>query len=447
MEKQTQRLAWAIVWFSFALFCFFCSGSTVGIYYFFFESTTPMNVVLQVGRGTTVITSADIGERGLRQRDTLTSRPVQVSTDLQSQATLSFMIEEDDDPRLVVAVTLRSNSLVNLRRANRPRFDWSNGRYDIELTDFEGEMDILVAGALDRPIVVQVLTARDELVLIHQTGRYAISANSSRVYVANRAGEAILFSANRSRNLLIPRGQDAVMPAGRSPVFSPARVNLLENGLFVFQTLNQPVDGILALPGRWGCSNVQQAAPRGIFEPGFFDGRSALRLRRGEGANTNGETRCKQPFADPGKDVRGYNYLELETTFLINYQSLSQCGVEGSECPLMLHIQYVDTSGVPREWYQGFYYALDPVYDYYKPRCASCTQDHQQINEKVWYTYRSGNFFNILPEEARPAHITNIEFYASGHQYDVFVSEISLFAGIAEAVPIEVQPVPTPTGS
>lgn len=436
MEKQTQRLAWMIVLIAFGVFCLICIGSTTGIYYFFFESTVPLDAVLHVGRGTAVITTADLGERGVRGQDAyaLVNRPAQISTDSQSQFTLSFYVTDDNQAsQLVAAVTLKNTSVFTLRRAIRPRFPWSNGRYEIELFDFAGEMDIVILGVPNRPLLMRVYTQRDELVYLNQSGRYMISANDTYVHTANRAGEAILFSADRESNLLIPTGQEGRIFAGRDPVFYPARVNLLENSLFVFDMPISPQNGETTLPGRWGCANVQAELPRGTYLPGTVDARPALRLKRAEGASANGETRCKQPFASTGKYVGDFNYLELETTFYLNFQSLSECGVEGSECPLMLHLQYVDTNGVPREWYQGFFYNFNPAYDFYKKRCASCMQDHLQVNEKVWYTYESGNLFNVLPAEARPAYITNLEFYASGHQYDTYISDIALYVGFVDA--------------
>lgn len=194
-------------------------------------------------------------------------------------------------------------------------------------------------------------------------------------------------------------------------------------------------DTSIRMPMHWGCSNKQKELPGGTYTVTEREGRTALQLFRGDNATTNGETRCQQPYAAPGRDVSGYRFLELETTFLIKSQSISECGIEGSECPLMIHIKYTDTNGIAREWYQGFYALLDPLYDSYKSRCASCTQDHQQINGDVWYTYESGNLFIVLPEDARPATISKIEFYASGHQYDVYVGELSLFAGDQDALP------------
>lgn len=440
MEKQTQRLAWVIVLVAFGVFCSVCVGSTTGIYFFFFESTVALDAVLHVGRGTAVITTQDLAERGIRGQDayTLVNRPAQISTDSQSQFTVSFYVtDENQVPQLVAAVTLKNTSAFTLRRANRPRFQWSNGRYEIELQNFTGEMDVVVLGAPQRSLLMRIYTQRDELVYINQPGRYMLSANDIYFHTANRAGEAILFSANRESNLLIPAGQEGRIFVGRSPVFYPARVNLLENSLFVFDMPAPSEDGVTALPGRWGCANIQADLPRGVYLPGTIDGRLALRLRRAEDASTNGETRCKQPFAGDGKAVSQFNYLELETTFYLNYQSLSECGIEGSECALMLHLQYVDTNGVPREWYQGFYYNLNPAFDFYKQRCASCMQDHLQVNEKTWYTFETGNLFNVLPADARPAAITNVEFYASGHQYDTFISDIALYAGFVDAaVPV-----------
>jgi len=191
------------------------------------------------------------------------------------------------------------------------------------------------------------------------------------------------------------------------------------------------------LPARWGCTNIQDNTPRGDYLVQFGDGRSSIRLVRAEDASSHGETRCKQFFPEPGIYLEGYSYLELTTTFFINFQSLSECGVEGSECPLMLLMEYVDVNGNEVQWYQGFYYRDDLQIDY-PLRCSSCSQDHQKINEKVWYTFETGNLFASLPADQRPAYIENIEFYASGHQYDVFVSEIALFVGLTDVVPSEI---------
>lgn len=427
--KQIERMAWAIVWLAFAMFCGVCIATTVAVYAYLFYSVAPLNVEAQVGKGTVVISSADLGERGQRQRENLAVRPARLSTDTLSQATLVFNTRDSGDVQFVAAVTLKNNSDVLLRWANRPRFDWSNGQYEIELAELRGDIDVVIGDIGARSIKLQITTWQGEKITLTRPGRYAISATDSRVQVANRRGEAVLASTDQTYNpLLLKAGQDGLLLAGRPPVTAFQRINLIDNGLFIFDALNADDDRTILMPTHWGCGNRQQQRPEGIYTVAEWEGRTALHMMRGDNATTNGETRCIQPYALPERDVSAYDFLELETTFLIHSQSISECGIEGSECPLMIHLEYTDTNGVPREWYQGFYALLDPLYDSYKPRCASCTQDHEQINHDVWYTYESGNLLNILPADQLPATINRIEFYASGHQYDVYVGEISLFA-------------------
>jgi hypothetical protein len=160
-------------------------------------------------------------------------------------------------------------------------------------------------------------------------------------------------------------------------------------------------------------------------------------LLREEGAQSHGKTGCRQEFGTSGRDVRAFTYLELQTTFLINYQSLSDCGVDGSECPVMLLLDYVDVNGIAHQWLQGFYYRHDAQIQY-PATCITCGQvyqPHRLIREQVWYTFETGNLFDLLSPTERPASISRFEFYASGHQYDVFVSEVLLLAGQAEVVP------------
>lgn len=430
------RIAWGILLVAFALFCMLCAGLTLGVYLFFFESTAPLPAVLQVGRGTALLTSSDFSERGIRVRDPLLDLPILISMDTQSQSTISFYVPRDEGVQLIAAVTLKNDSSLRLRQATIPRFDWSRGGYFIDLRELSGEIDVLVASDLDRSILVQVGTGQGVLVQMTTTGRYVVDSSSTRVRLTTREGEAIIFARNRNQARLVTAGQEGVVFATRDePALITARENLLENGYFSLYIPANVEGSLVSPPGRWGCANTQDALPRGAYGPDSFEGRPALRLIRGGGADTNGQTRCRQPYASPGADVREFNFLELETTFLVNYQSLSKCGTRGSECPLMLRIEYVDVNDVRREWYQGFYYFNDPVYDY-PNRCESCIYgEHRQINEKVWYTFKSGNLFTSISADARPAHIRTVEFYASGHQYDLFVSEISLFAGFVEVVP------------
>jgi hypothetical protein len=170
-------------------------------------------------------------------------------------------------------------------------------------------------------------------------------------------------------------------------------------------------------------------APSSKFFGARQDGRSIIDFVRGEGATTNGETTCLQgrPSGEAWRDVQQYDYLALRATFYIAHQSLSACGFRGSECPLMLRVEYVTDSGEQRELIYGFYAYFDPQSPWPK-QCDTCSQPHILVKMQSWYTFQTDNILAILPQEDHPAAITSLRFYASGHEYDLRVAEISLLA-------------------
>lgn len=439
-EEQTyefpvdpNHIAWGIILIFFATFCVVFLASVIGIYSFLFESTVSAQSVLRVGRGTIGITDTDLIPRVVRNSEDLTGRTAIISTDSQSQTTISYRVP-DETNRLIAAVTLKQDTSANFRRATIPRFDWSSSRIEIDIRDLEGEIDILVTGESDRGFLLNLETVSGHLVYFTRKGRYLVTSTEEQVTVVTREGEAIIFQQDLREGHVITAAQSATAMQEDDEIFvTPTRDNIIENGLFVLSDTSIAEEDETPLPARWGCTNIQDNTPRGDYRMQFGDGRSSIRLVRAEGASSHGETRCKQFFPEPGYSLEGYSYLELTTTFFINFQSLSDCGVAGSECPLRILLEYEDINGNDVKWDQGFYYLDDLQLDY-PLRCSGCTQDNQKINEKVWYTFETGNLFASLPADQRPAYIKSIELYASGHQYDVYISEIALFVGLTDIV-------------
>jgi hypothetical protein len=421
--------AWAVLALSFLLLCSSTLAVTGGVYYFFFQSTVAMQTSVQVSRGTAGLIAADFSEQIIRDEPrNLQTFPYTVSTDAQSQAVLSLqMVDEEDTPPLLTMITLHNSSSITVQRAFRPRYEWSNGYYLVELEELQGDVSIFVSQAVDRPFRLELRTRDGVRVLIDDPGQYTIERSDTRTRLTTRQGRAVLISPQQQASKLVTPGNAGVYLQERvEPILVESPRNLLEHGLFAFE-------GTL----RWGCSDEYDAPPSGDFYSDAWQGRTGLRLVRGDEATSHGQTGCWQDLGEDGISVTEYTYLELQTSFLINYQSLSDCGVDGSECPMMLRVDYTDADGVEREWIHGFYYRDDPnpAYASYPPRCTSCIQDHDQINEKVWYSYSTGNFFSLFPPESRPEVINRVTLYASGHEYDVFVGEILLLAGYAEVVP------------
>ncbi len=98
----------------------------------------------------------------------------------------------------------------------------------------------------------------------------------------------------------------------------------------------------------------------------------------------------------------------------------------------MLRMDYIPVNGGdPVSWFHGFYAFVEP--NRFLPQsCASCNEQHEQINPNVWYTYESHNLKETFAPERVPQSILNLRFYASGHEYEVYVSEVALLVDQAE---------------
>ena len=98
----------------------------------------------------------------------------------------------------------------------------------------------------------------------------------------------------------------------------------------------------------------------------------------------------------------------------------------------MLRLDYLvedDLTGqlVQGELIYGFYAVAGPA-DPYDATCASCRQNHVRVQDKVWYSFDSGNILTLFTPDQRPLAISRLRFYASGHEYDVSISRMELIA-------------------
>ncbi len=434
MPLHPERVAWGILLIAFAIFCTLCVFTTIGVHYFLFGSTVPMDAQLQVGKGTVVVVGSDSTESAERAQRPL-SLSSRISTDSLAQATLSFH-DPYEGGSLIASVTVKGSTSFQLRDAARPRFEWNADSYTVTLANFEGELDVFVlrSESADRNTQVQlnVWTSTGHLIQITHSGRYIISASPRRVTVINQEGQATVISPDRQHTRSIPEGQQGVVDIANAPSMIDLRaayVDLLSNSTFeeVFET--RPVFGeVRQLAVSWACDPGARYEPPGAYSVVFVDGRPALHLLRADNATSHGATLCQQRPSSEIGDVSNYTFLMLRATFFIAGHSLSGCGFDASECPIMFRIDYEDINGRSQRWYQGFYTSNDTQLGY-PLSCNSCTREHQQINAGMWYTFESDNLFAVLPPEQQPRVIISVNVYASGHQYDAYISEMSLFAG------------------
>lgn len=444
LPLRTQRIAWMVLIGSFTLFILFCGFLSYGIYSFLFQSRVALNTSVAVARGSVGLVRTDLTEsfelvgRSLSRGDTLL-------TDSQSQAVV-LVRDNREETSTIAAITLKNNSRVVMRNASRPRFNWSPQGYRVSLTALDGEVDVWIPEGLTRNAGLSIALGNGAVVDISEAGSYTLSLNDTEITLTTRYGKAAILPPARENSRPVVNMQVGIydLESGEVRVQTGLQ-DLLTNSRFIqptVQAFNARNGASAGLPvmNSWNCSDRTADAPMGGFHQRLFDGRHVIQFLRADNAQNHGETACIQPFVPSGQigqRVDGYQFLGFRTTFYVESHSLDGCGVQGSECPLMLLMDYVDIEGRSNQWFQGFYAQLRDPADY-PLTCLSCQQEHKRVNPRTWYTYESGNLINLLPPERRPASILNVRFYASGHQYNVYMSELSLLVGGSD--------VPAPVG-
>ena len=422
MRKNPERTAWVVLLSAFITFCVLCVGMILLVRWFVRESTVQLVVELAVSRNTVGVSVEGRPEETERVRRTLNERTT-LTTDSTSQAFITF--RDPYSGRLLASFTLLRDSAVIIQSANRPRFEAGASPYVVELFGARGRGDVLIASGLERDIQFRVRGAYDAMIELEPGGSYGVTLGGEQVGVAVRSGEARIGLATAQLWETVGQGQRAVVP-GSNPEHaievSSARRNILVNN--GFELYDPTGEGLPLLPSSWGCynDNDEPDEPRGETVREFYDGRAVLHIRRAGENLSHAETGCRQLHSN--LDVSAYSQLELRAVFYIAHQSISSCGILGSECPLMLRLVYADVEGNIREWIHGFY-SLYTIPEW-PLTCNSCRQDHERINGGTWYTYESGNLATTLPADIRIHSLLEVRFYSSGHAYDVLVDEISL---------------------
>ncbi|HYO88731.1 MAG TPA: hypothetical protein VER79_08780 [Candidatus Limnocylindrales bacterium] len=433
---RQQRTAWIVLIGAFAAFCVLCIGSGLGLRYFLLDSTVSLQGILTVGRGTVGLTSTDLIEQAVRYSREIANSSV-VSTDRQSQAMLSFYDPQQED-RLTASVTLRSDTSLDLSAMTRPRFDLSGLGYEVMLSDVSGRLKVIIPDDLGRSMRVTVESRAGNWLTLTDSGEYFIDISPNLESLTNYGGSAALVSADGATTQYVADMQRGLfVPEAGEISIVPAPVSLIQQPNFNEQTVIES-DGTLAqlLQPVWRCYSVANGEPTGEFNVVNEVGRTALNMVRGGGARTHGETLCSRTLnAGQGVDVSEFDTLSLDVLFRINSHSLSACGIDGSECPVMLRVDYIPVGGESAtSWFHGFFVSFDP--NTANPLvCASCTQEHEVVNANAWYSYQSDNLFSLLPANARPESIVNVVVYASGHEYDSLVASAELFGGTRDPLP------------
>jgi hypothetical protein len=367
------------------------------------------SITLAVQRGTALVRRNSTGDPiGVTPQLELPNIPDDSTIIADENVQALLTIRTPGDKATLLTVQIYGSTNLDITRARTPRFAQSTLPHQVLLNVDTGRVRINVVGGLDRPVDNQITSPQATLLL--EEGAYAIEVTNDETQVTVRAGAAVVHA----QNTLLPltASQRTIVRLGGRPVgILKPEVNLVVNG-----DLSRP------LSDTWEVTNDLQ-------ETSELSGTVTIQSNGGQRwaqfdrtGVYHAETRLRQVI---NKDVRGVGSLKLHFRVRILDQDVPVCGQAGSECPMMLLLDYKDDNGTDNKYLQGFYWApdpmgLNPLYN----TSSGMHIDHIAVQRDVPYTYD----LDLIKALKTPSQITAITLYASGHSYHAAVTEIELLA-------------------
>ena len=407
--ERVGRQAWIMLWTAFIIFLLLLTGVPLGLNWYIHNATRPMAVRVEAVTGTTLILPAKGGDPVAVVNAAYIREGDRVRTDQDARANLSIF-DTPDDADSLASVQLRTNSEVQLLRARRPRFRRSHRPRELSMSLLSGRARVTSGTQDDRPLEVHVQTPQ-ALVKV-SNGSAAIAVTNEMTEVTARGGQVTVEAQGQA--VVLTKGRRTIVAIGQPPAQpGPADKNLVKNGDF-----SQPLEST------WRVESIVDA--RDLSNVTFGDvsvintgGRRAVYFQRdaqGEDANLHSETAIAQ---DINADVLDAESLIFRFDVRLISQSLPGGGIQSSEFPMMVRIDFIDVYGKPQFWTHGFY-MVDPPENW-------PLREGEKIPGLVWYAYESPDFMQseTFP---RPAKVTRIRIYASGHNYRSQAADIELIA-------------------
>src|SRR3990172_5083939 len=341
--QQIQRRAWTIMIAAPVTFCVLVISIPLGINWFLHNSETTQETSVTLISGTVLLTQpGDTLPQAIVETVSGLVESAQIDTEAGSQAAVSFYAP--DKTTALGSLQIYSGSSIDLSLMRSPRFEWSDRPHRMGINMQRGRARVSLAVDVKRPIVILLKTPHGE-VLLERSGSYSIEVTPHTTEVVVRDDAATVTGAGES--VILAAGERTTVCAGCKPAGVLTRErNLVVNGDFASPL--SPADWS-PYKDRYDPTDVE-----GQIEMTVDAGRKAVHFIR-PGSNW-GRVGIQQKI---NRDVRDYQSLKLHLAVRLIRQNLSMCGSMGSECPLMVKIEYTDLAGSKNEWVQGFYYYND----------------------------------------------------------------------------------------
>jgi hypothetical protein len=403
-QQNPQRIAWIVLVANFVACCVLTVLVPLGVRSVFLHATRRQPTFATALTGT-----AQVYEPGAQEPIAVTAARVidegsRVVTDASTRALLTVLAESPAEEALaLITVQLSQETVTTLERARRARFERSPDPYQVVLNLEKGRAFVVAQASGERPVSITVKTPQAD---VHfGTGSFDIVIAGDRTQVRSQSGDATV-SSNGTQVTVASGERTEIVEGGTPAVPVSAALDLVLNGAF---------EGRISPP--W--QEIAEVAPG--LPPGEVDvvqegQRNAVRFTRRAEDGAPNRVGVMQVV---DRDVQGYEALVLRFDTKLIYQSVPGGGYLATEYPMMADIFYTDIYGKDLHWYQGMYYQDLPEGSTYLPPTG------EKIPLGIWYTYESPNLYELLGE-TRPARINSITLYASGHDYESFVSNVAL---------------------
>lgn len=411
MKRSPERVAWMVLFAALFACCALAVGVPATAYTFINTATIDANVIVKLQAGILNAYSQYETENDARVVS-LEGRPLsEGSTVIVGPESVGLLTLGDGNPASPFhTLQLYSNARLRIERARLPRFAVAGAGDEFTLNMSDGRVQITAQPPQGRRFTLRV-NGKHAITTINTPGSYSIeeTANETRVNVVE--GQALVGMPDGNQAFTFYGGQrTAVSDQGIAGVL-PAFRNLIRNGEFEpplerdwqVQTLIDPNSTVT------GTANIVGMSPN-----------TSLLLKR-TGANLGwGRTGVTQEI---NEDVRDRRAVQLRVNFAILEQQIPVCGGEGSECPLMVRIDYRNQNGADAYWQQGFYAVGTPsgsLPDYVR---SNNQGKHVARRLGMSETFEWENLIELLPDMQT---IKSITLYAEGHSVQTQINSVGL---------------------
>jgi hypothetical protein len=400
-HKNPERVAWLVILGAFIVFLALCAAVPLSIRYYLQHSTTPKQATLEVIGGTVRVRELGVAAPIAVTKSVQLSEGSTIETDENSRGILTFL---DLDGSTAI---LFPDTQITLREMHASTFPWGVEPITLLIDQTRGRIRIGVAPQIPRgdgtppERSFQVSTLQLSATLLE--GSYAVEVGADMSQVTVRDGTATVVAQDQT--VKVGRGQRTVVHSGEAPLSPlPIAQDIIVNGDFM-----DP------LARGWNVireSGTDPALATGTVAQTTLGEQHVVQILRGDSNQTSAITGIVQQI---NREVSDYRAMRLVADIRLHDQSLPGGGILSSEYPVILRLKYRDQYGSEAEWVHGFYY---------QNVTNNPTVNGELVPQDVWVPFETGNLFEIA--DPRPFFITSLTIYASGWDYDAYVSGVRL---------------------